>query len=243
MKHYFPILLGLLLMLHTAGFSQNQDSQKITRTEDKLRNDLTYGGVIEQTAPLPRKNLGTHYYDTRWRGGTIELFDGKKAKDVLIKYELKNQQLELIFKGGDKRRSIRPELVRRFTWRESAIRERTFVNPKLMQYSLREDNLKGFVEALYEGEYALYAHHTATLEEGYYVAIFDMGEKDNSWEKKVTLWLKAEDTMYPFPKRKKKIMELFDEVGIDYDEVKFRDYNYKTPEGARKLMRFINEGY
>ena len=243
MKCHFLVLSVFIFLCLGITEVQAQQDEGFVRTEDKMRKDLTYGGVIEQTAPRPKKNLGTHYYDPRWRAGTLELFDGSEAKQVLMKYELRNHQLELVFKGGDKPRSIRPELVKRFEWRESAIRQRVFINPKLMQFQMEDKEIKGFMEVLYKNEYSLYAHHTAEFDEGHYVPIFDIGERDNKWKKDVTLWLEHEGKIYQFPNRRKRIIELFSRLGKDISDVKFRKFNYKKPDGARSLFRFIHEGY
>jgi hypothetical protein len=144
------LLSGFILLMYLSGFSQDLKIIKVPQamhTESSVVIDgvTTHNYSTGKTIPVN----GTPFLNEKFSPGILELHDGKKSEEVMLRYNIAQDLFE-IFRGKDTLTINRP-----YDLKAVYFMDKTFIyNPKLRTDAERKQN--GFFEVLVNGDFTLY---------------------------------------------------------------------------------------
>jgi hypothetical protein len=142
------ILPGLILFLFTGDlFSQWSP------------NDFTILGTpYEVIIDFKTKGAGyneSYYLDDQWHNGSFTLLSDQTIKNYPVKYDLKNNNLEIQFSGEVKLLDI--YRIKEFSWVDDAGINHRFIN---INANIEDSKLSGIAQILYNGKVKLLKTYT-----------------------------------------------------------------------------------
>ena len=223
MKKLYVIFVLFLVCFYVKG--QNLRSDHVI--------DRNSGGFMEfQTKP---ETIESVYMADEWSSGKVLLKSGEEIANLPIRYDLKNNLLEIKTDAGIK--------VAGFTklkgFEVDRIAEKqTFFNAA----GLGIAELTGLVEELVKGKTSLYSKPYLEVLPSNYNAALNVGSKTDQFLKKEKLLLVQGNTVTDVTKSGKKILGLFGEQSKAVEQfVKENNLSYKNREDLRKIIARYNQ--
>ena len=219
-----PFCLILLFLV----IQKTSTAQSIGK-RDIIDRSVNPGGIIDEFPPAPPKTIGSTYINDEWSMGSLVLFTSAILVDYPMKYDLKNEQLEINHKGNVKVCPL--EKIKTFSWIQYGSSDSLhFVNSRYLS-KVKKNNPETILNRLYVGHNSsLYKEYYLDLKEATYVPALDMGKKDNKILVKKTYYALIDNSFYKLNSSLKKNKTVF----VD---------NYNSMESYQKKykLKFKNE--
>jgi hypothetical protein len=213
------LISGLLTVVTILGASAQTTIPQQMRTQQAL-NDLSHGAtdrvgnVVYGVPAPPGLVVGDEYLDNKWNVGNLMMQSGELFERYKVRYDLKNQNLEIESLSGVK--VIDSKMIRSVVWRDSETEQtRYFVTAK--EFKLDDAPLIGILEVLIDGPVPLLRRHTLAIKKPDYNAALDVGSRDTKIYKKSTLYF-AQNNVLTEVKGKKWPAALFGEHNARMEE-------------------------
>jgi hypothetical protein len=142
------------------------------------------GNVVYGLAAPAGQVIGDEYLDANWNVGNVMMRSGELFERYQVRYDLKNQSLEIQSMSGVK--LIDSRMLRSVVWRDELGMTRYFVNAA--EFKLEESPLIGILEVLIDGPVPLFRRHTLAVKQPDYNAALDVGSRDTKIFKKSSLF-------------------------------------------------------
>jgi hypothetical protein len=196
--------------------------------------DLTTAGFRE-FKPKPDDAVETVYINDKWLYGTIVIAPNSEVKDIPIKYDVKNNFLEIQTKDGIKIAS--KDKLKSFSTKD-ALEEHHYVNAD----ALKIKRLTGIAEVLVSGKLQLYAGiHLRKIPANYNPAM-DVGSKIDTFVVDENLFLIRDNEAFDITKAGKKILKYFgDKSAVIESYVKQNKLSYKEKSDIIKIVEEFNK--
>jgi len=214
-----------LLFIPATSFSQ------IVRPDPVV--DMTTAGFRE-FKPKPDAAVEAVYINDKWLNGTIVIAPNSEVKDIPIKYDVKNNLLEIQTKDGIK--IANKDKLKSFSTKD-ALEEHHYVNSD----DLKIKGLTGIAEVLVPGKLPLYGGiHLRKIPANYNPAM-DVGSKVDVFVIDESLFLIRDNEAFDITKAGKKILKYFgDKSSAIESYVKQNKLSYKEKSDIIKIVEEFN---
>ena len=218
------ILILILLCFNQKAISQSGGIV----TADEMTHPVTI-----RTFDLTKRTLiHQHFYNSAWREARIFKDESSKGFLSMIKYDILNHQINLLFSNLAMVASSRK------------ISSFTFLQSKKKFIGLAPKNWnkgKVFFESLLEGKYTLLLFHEGIKKKPDYHPVLNTGNKSETIVEKQTYYLFENGKVFKIPSRKKAAIKFFKKYENAAGYLKVHKVNFKKQEDLMELFRFINE--
>jgi hypothetical protein len=240
MKKTQLFAIGILIAINV--YSQNAIPTHIRAINlmQQVKAGVTTSDVFFEI-PLPAgKVVGDTYLDTKWKSGSIMLFDSDKmVKGYPIRYDINTNEIEISSSTGVK--VLFGKKVRSFMWLDSLTdAPHYFVNAS----AYAEDNaatLSGFFEVLVDGNFPLFKRTSLVVEKANYNPQLNAGSRDDKIIKQVDYFAASGNKVIPLPSSKKKFFALFgDRAGEIMNYSKQKAPRISREEDLKAIFSFHN---
>lgn len=195
--------------------------------------DRNSGGFNElQVKP---ETIESVYMTDDWSTGTVLLKSGEAIPNLPIKYDLKNNLLEIKTNAGIK--------VAGFTKLkgfeiEGVADKQIFLNAAELNIA----DLTGLVEELVKGKVSLYSKSYLEVLPSNYNPALNVGSRTDTFVKKEKIFLVRDNAVTDITKSGKKMLGMFGERSRAVEQfAKENDLSYKKKEDLRKIVEKYNE--
>lgn len=176
------IVVVVLISFHYS-FSQTAVPTQVRAqlTLAGLGSGLTKGDILYGVPLPPGRVVGDTYLNNSWNPAKIMLYGGKVIEGFAVKYDVKEEMLEIRGRNGIK--LLEARRVQTLVWADSASGEqRFFVNAG----EYREDGapLTGLLEVISDGDLPLFKKTFVVQKDPTYVPAFNAGTRDTKIMKK-----------------------------------------------------------
>lgn len=198
-----------------------------------LEQQINPGAVIDEL-PLPSPSIeGSFYLYEDWCKGSVTLKNGDVIDDVLLKYDLKNNILEI--KTPKFVKVCIPNLLKEFSLEDDLQQRTEFTN-----ISAFDRSKIGILEIRYaKGDHMYAVEHYAEIKEATYVPAIDMGSRNKKILKKSNHYLVKNTNLIPFKKSKKSILNITGKHSSTVESyIKSNGLKLKKEEDLLQLMRY-----
>ncbi len=220
------ILVIILMVFSINVYSQNPNDNIINFS----------GGAISiaNIESKPNKTLGSVYYNDEWQKGNIFLFDGSEIKGYLLKYDIKNQQLEIKIKNDIK--ILNGAVVKNFSWVDM------YGNVEFISnVSNYKGDGSGFYSVIYDGKKTLLKKIGIQIIESNYNTAIDVGNKNSTYSKKMVYYFIDKNKIRKVRKGKKAILRLLedkkDEIAVFAKDNKLK---YSSDIDLKKIFNYYD---
>lgn len=169
------------------------------------------GASIQEKEASAPKTIGTIYMDDNWNMGEIHLLNKQVVKGFPLKYDIKNNTVEV--KVYSKIKVCPIGIITKFNWKgKDQFKTKEFVNCK--GYEFKDGTpLIGFFETIYNPEqrHKLFAKTNLRVIKPDYNIALDIGDRDSKIVKKNQYYLIDDNTVFLIEKNKRKSLILFQE--------------------------------
>lgn len=202
-----------------------------------LRSDYVIdrnSGGFNELQPKP-ETIESVYMTDDWSTGTVLLKSGEAIPNLPIKYDLKNNLLEIRTNAGIK--------VAGFTKLkgfeiEGVADKQIFLNAAELNIA----DLTGLVEELVKDKVSLYSKSYLEVLPSNYNPALNVGSRTDTFVKKEKIFLVRDNVVTDVTKSGKKILGMFGErSGAIEQFVKENDLSYKNKEDLKKIVEKYNE--
>lgn len=178
-------------------FSQN----KVAILDDAGTNP---GLVIDELRPKPPEMMGSFYLADQWQTGNVYLDSKRNLKNYLLKFDLKNNVLEI--KAGETIKVCPLTRLERFEWIDVSGDTLRFLNSEKLA-AAQNASVAGVLEVLEKGSMTLLASYQTEVRQPTYVTGIDVGRKEPRIDKKAVYYLLWNDRLCPLTASKARIEE------------------------------------
>ncbi|MEM7548320.1 MAG: hypothetical protein AAF363_01500 [Bacteroidota bacterium] len=219
------------ILISFSTYAQNENNINI------IDFDVNPAGIIQETSEKRVDSGPKEFFMNEWSIGTITLKNGKKIRDVPIRFELIKSNVEIKFQD-----KIRVCPSRHFT-------EFTFLNAKngntskFVNSTLYDDEnplpSSSIMEIIYEDSISLGALHYIEIKRATYIPAFDVGKESDEIIQKKTYYMFSKTEVIPLDKKLKKNLIHFSpyqEEIQDYAESK----KLKVLNSEAEIMNLIS---
>lgn len=228
MKNYFLSSLLALFFPLTIFAQENIDNVKV-----ELNQIDGIDTSIESFDLTKSIKIHKHFYNDEWMSARILGNKNVRGKDLLIKYDILNQELNVNINNVA---MVAPNDVMTGFVILGINQKFICINPK------NWDKGKVFFEVLEEGDkFSLLAFHKAMKIKPNYNAALDAGSKDEKIVQKETFYLLKENKVFEIPRKKKAANKFFSKYSEARKHLKNNKVNPKNKEDLKALVRSLNE--
>ena len=235
MKFYL-LVVSLLLSIAYQAFGQVTVGGLQRASIDM---NMRPGGVINTFPPPVREAIGSTYIDDNWLPGKIDLTNGQVIEDVLIRYDIETDRVEV--RVNDELKGVKGENVKSFTvFNASTQSNDVFVNGRGYQ---REGNAHdGFFKLIRGGEWSLLEKTEVEFVKSTYNPVLGVGEEAPKYVKSKTLFVAAGASIFVVTKNKKKFLESLNDQSDKVSEyMKKMSLSLKDTEDIKLIVDFLNK--
>lgn len=227
MKNYFLSLVALLFF-YSASFAQN----KVDDIKAKLNRVDGVDTSMEPFDLTASVKIHKHFYNNEWLAAHILGNENVEGKDLMIKYDILNQELNVNIKNVA---MVAPnDVMAGFVF--------LGINQKFICIKPKNwEKEKSFFEVHEEGEYSLLSFHNATKIKPNYNTALDAGNKDEKIVQKETFYLLKAGKIFEIPRKKKAATNFFNKYSKARKYLKKNKVNPKKKGDLQALVRFLNE--
>lgn len=195
--------------------------------------DVTTAGFRE-FKPKPDAAVQSVYINDKWLNGVVVLTPSNEVKDIPIKYDVKNNLLEIHTKDGIKVANERQ--VKAFSTKD-VLEEHHYVNTD----ALKIKGLTGIAEVLVLGKMPLYGGiHLRKIPANYNPAM-DVGSKVDTFVIDENLFIIKDNEAFDITKASKKILKYFGDKSPAIElYVKQNKLSYKEKNDIIKIVEEFN---
>ena len=222
-----------VLLYFQVALSQN-NSGRITIHD----TNVDPAGIVDELPLAPPKTIGDTYIEDDWMLGDVELLNGKKIDRYPLKYDLKNNELDISYNGEV--RTCPAEKIKYFSWNKVGQKNAVkFVNTTYL-INVKKGNPREVMAQAYSGNLiGLYKQYYLDFKESTYVPALDMGNKNNKILVKSYYYVLQNNEFFKLSMTLRKNKILF---GGKYTEVenhsKENKLKLKKEEDLIKLIKF-----
>ena len=201
-------------------------------------NNAAFGVLSELKRP-ERAATGSTYIDDNWVPGKIELTNGHVLADILIRYDISLNQIEVKIDGVV--RGVRGENAKSFTvFNPTTQANDVYVNASA--YQVAGGKPAGFFKVVTTGEWSLLEKAVVTLEKPSYNPVLDVGEEEPKYVKSSTLYIAQNNSVTPVPKSKKVFLESLNEQSDGVAAyMKKMSLSLKKTADIKLIVDFLNK--
>lgn len=195
--------------------------------------DRNSGGFNElQVKP---ETIESVYITDDWNTGTVLLKSGEAIPNFPIKYDLKNNVLEIKTESGIK--------IAGFTKLKGFEVDRVMVKQTFFNAAeLNIPDLTGLVEELVKDKVSLYSKPYLEVLPSNYNPALNVGSRNDTFIKKEKIFLVRDNAVTDVTKSGKKILGMFGERSKAVEQfVKENNLSYKNKEDLKKIVEKYNE--
>jgi hypothetical protein len=211
----YSVLVLCLIAISTSAQTVVPPNIRASNTIEKLTDfrGLETGEMLFGI-PLPEgKVIGDTYLDTKWKTGSIMLYDKEKLIERYpIRYDIYTNEVDI--KAGQQVKVIAGNKIKSFSWIDSSYTEtvyfinaRDFKNEEGTQFS-------GFFQVLVDGPLPLLSKTDIVVRKADYNVQMNVGSKDDKILKKEKYYYLKDGKALEVPGGKKKMLALFGEHAI-----------------------------
>jgi hypothetical protein len=223
MKTLYLILLSLFSSISL--FSQTSIRESVVDNQF---------GWLKEVAPKPVAAKGSVYLNETWTQAEVYLNSGTKITDVPVKYDLKNDILEIDTKEGIK--VVPKHLLKKFEIKSSA-EPISYLNSQ----QLKIKSLAGIFREMVSGHYSLYIKPELEVIQANYNAAMDVGEKADQYIKKERVYLLTDQEAIDVTKANKKILTYFGDKADEVEAfVKEKKLSFKEKSDLVLIIQEFN---
>lgn len=232
--------IGIAISMQLFGVSEmlGQASNTISGSAAQIDvNPNPYGQIQVIKAKAPSVQ-GSFYYYSRWTLGNVYLFNNNEVKDILIRYNLRTQQVEMKTRLDDPDvKVVDAKYVKNFFIQDYRDMRITHFRNK-RNYNFEED---GFFEVIEDGKIQLLGNKNVMYVEGHYVQAIDVGERDDRILQLNKAFVYINGEILKAPRGHQKWKRVFAKHDIDISKI-LNKYDIDTGllEGKVKLVSYIN---
>ena len=202
-------------------------------TAGQLANDPLLWGSVNLYGKSPSKTggvNGTTHLDTKWNLADITFFDSKILEGIPVKYELKENRLELF--ASKEVRMVEVKKIKSLVWRDSLTHlPKRFINGN--EYNERGAPLTGLLEVLEDGKIPLLKRNFVSIRKPDFVAELGTGNYNTEISKSATYYYAIGAAVTEITSRK----NLLQAFGSDASEVKkFMNTNNSSIRSEHDLV-------
>ncbi|MBR9997792.1 MAG: hypothetical protein KFF73_02420 [Cyclobacteriaceae bacterium] len=181
---------------------------------------------------------GNFYVDDSWKKSNIRLKSGTEIKNMLVRYDLEYDMLEVKLSGNTK---VVP--LRKLDHYRVIEQNETIVFRNCDVYAFEDGTeLAGICRVIDEGYYGGIIKYTYHIKDATYVPALDMGDQNDKIIIKQNLFLTKDNILYRIPSRKREFYSFFINPGLDIKSYMVKNHlNHKEPEDLEKILKFINK--
>lgn len=230
MKIRFVLLLPLILFTGTLSVV----AQGMKSIVDVQTNP---GEVLVEFDNRSREIVGNFYIEDAWRKGNVYLKSGTEIKNLLVRYDLEYDLLEV--KLPDQLKVVP---LRKIDFYKIIDRDSANIYRNCDAYSFEDGTpLTGICRVIAEGLYGGIVKYSYQVREPTYVPALDMGDQREKVSIKQNLFLTRDNVLYELPARKKEFYDFFINPGFDIRlYMKENRLNRKDLNDLEKILREIN---
>jgi len=215
-------------------------SVKIYSQSVVLNADVNPGGYIIALPLAPPETTGSLYIDEHWLLGDFDLIDGIKIEKYPLKYNLKNNTLEIDFEGGT--RVCHLNQLKKISWKKFGETEtHDFVNTTYYAPTSKDNTMRLMNILLEQSHLTLFKHYYLDKKESSYVVEFDIGSKDNKMLLKYAYYIFIDNSFYELKSSLKKNKVLFKDHYLAIEKYsKLNKLKIKNQTDLINLMQYYN---
>lgn len=229
MKIRLFIIITLVTLGTRAAFTQGIKSIVDVETNP--------GEVLVEFDNRNRDIVGSYYIDDTWRKCNVGLKSGTVIKNLLVRYDLEYDMLEVKLSDNLKVVPLRKLDYYRII---DQVSDNVFRN---CDNYLFEDGtaLSGICRVITDGYYGSIVKYTYNIKEPTYVPALDMGDQREKILVRENLFLTKDNVLFKLPVRKKDFYAFFLNPGMDVKSyMKKNNLNHKDPADLEKILNQVN---
>ena len=235
---YTYILLGLGVIA-TSASAQTVVPPNIraSNTIEKLTDfrGLETGEMLFGIPLTEGKVIGDTYLDTKWKTGSIMLYDKEKLIDRYpIGYDIYTNELDI--KAGQQVKVIAGNKIKSFSWIDSSYTEPVYFINACDFKNEEGTQFRGFFQVLVDGPLPLLCKTDIVVRKADYNVQMNVGSKDDKILKKEKYYYLKDGKALEVPGSKKKMLALFGEHAITIE--KYIKENRSSSKEDELLLAF-----
>lgn len=197
------------------------------------------GGVIQEIKPPVREIQGSTYLDDQWMPGKIEFKNGNVLEDILLRYDISMDQIEVKIDGVLK--GVSGKNAKSFTiFNPLSQSNDYYINANMYQEAGNKHS--GFFKVFSLGEWSLLEKTIVTFEEANYNPVLDVGNEEPSYVKSSTLYMAHNNSIVVVSKSKKKFLEFLNEHSeATAAYMKEKSLSIKETSDIKLIVDFLNK--
>ncbi len=235
---YTYILLGLGVIA-TSASAQTVVPPNIraSNTIEKLTDfrGLETGEMLFGIPLTEGKVIGDTYLDTKWKTGSIMLYDKEKLIERYpIRYDIYTNELDI--KAGQQVKVIAGNKIKSFSWIDSSYTEPVYFINACDFKNEEGTQFRGFFQVLVDGPLPLLCKTDIVVRKADYNVQMNVGSKDDKILKKEKYYYLKDGKALEVPGSKKKMLALFGEHAITIE--KYIKENRSSSKEDELLLAF-----
>ena len=168
------LTLLLIFISTSVGLAQTQDTEKKIKDHYVMDHNTNPGRMINEIPYSKGEMKGSYHYWEQWLPGVINLKDNGQVEDLKLKYDLKNQVIEVKSSAGVY--TIDPGHVKNFVVYEGTD---TMVFPSAKKYL---PGTRGIVKVIYsDPQFSVFLKPEIKIKESTYNPALDIGERGDEY--------------------------------------------------------------
>jgi hypothetical protein len=198
------------------------------------------GEVLVEFDNRNREIVGSFYIDDTWKKSNVGLKSGTVIKNLLVRYDLEYDLLEVKLSDNLKVVPLRKLDYYRIIDQSSG---NVFRNCDVYFF---EDGtaLSGICRVITEGYYGGIVKYTYNIKEPTYVPALDMGDQREKILVRENLFLTKDNVLFELPSRKRDFYSFFINPDIDIKSyMKKNHLHHKDPADLERILNRVNEAF
>jgi hypothetical protein len=208
-----------------------------TQGEGYMNN--TVRGVMTEIKPPVREATGSTYINDNWLPGKINLTNGQVIDDVLIRYDIEVDQIEVKIDGtlkGVSGKNIKSLTLLNLTTQSN---ELYISGNGLMENGNKQT---GLFKVITDGAWSLLEKIEVNFVKPSYNPVLDVGEEEPQYVKSSALYIAQGPTIFKVSKKKKKFLESFNEQSDSVSAyMKKMKLSIKDTDDIKLIVEFLNK--
>ncbi len=196
------------------------------------------GGAMSfmEVKSKPSTTVGSVYYNDEWNYGDIYLFSGESIQNYWLKYDLKNQKIEI--KVDTSIKVINIAAVKQIEWFDKSHSKKIFINCAEFPNA---PNKLGIFELMSEGKIKLLKKTVLDVLESNYNPVMNVGNKDSKYFKKTQYFVDYNDKFREIRKGKRPILKLMAEKSKEVENfARLQNLSYKKDSDLEQIFNYYN---
>jgi hypothetical protein len=182
--------------------------------------------------------VGNYYIDDTWRKSNVRLKSGTEIKNLLVRFDLEYDLLEI--KLSDNVKVVPLRKLDHYRIIDSEV-DNVFRNCDVYTF---EDgtNLTGICRVIGEGFYGGIIKYSYAIKESTYVPALDMGDQREKILIRENLFLTKNNVLFKLPSRKRDFYAFFINPDFDVKTYMIQNHlNYKDPSDLAVVLYQVNK--